>query len=60
MKIYGVLLKILAGTITHISPEIKKLVKEYYMGLKAQAEKTENPFDDLAVYVLGVVLGLED
>ncbi len=41
-----------------ISPELRDLILKFAKELEAKAKKTPNPFDDVAVEVLKVILGI--
>lgn len=52
------LLTLLLSVISLISPEFRKLLVEYVDKLEKHAKETPSPFDDIAVRVLKVALGL--
>ncbi len=41
-----------------ISPALRKLIVKYAQELKVFALSTDNPVDDIAVYLLFLILGL--
>ncbi len=55
-----ILYKILAAILKAISPQIRAIVVEFIKRLEVEAPKTPNPWDDLLVLVLKVLLATED
>jgi hypothetical protein len=41
-----------------ISPALREMIEKYSQELKVYALSTDNPIDDIAVYLLFLVLGL--
>ncbi len=41
-----------------ISPALREMIVKYAQELKVYAQSTENPVDDIAVYLLFLLLGL--
>ncbi|MBA7575482.1 hypothetical protein ES708_17312 [subsurface metagenome] len=41
-----------------ISPALREMIVKYAQELKVYALSTENPIDDIAVYLLFLILGL--
>ncbi|GAI66554.1 unnamed protein product [marine sediment metagenome] len=41
-----------------ISPALRELIVKYAQELKAYAQSTDNPIDDIAVWLLFLVIGL--
>jgi len=48
--------KLLASIITMISPEIKEYLKKIILELEEKAKATANPFDDLLVELVKMIL----
>lgn len=55
-----ILFKILAAVLKAISPQIRALIVAFVKNLEVEAPKTPNPWDDLLVLVLKVLLAAED
>jgi len=52
--------KILAAVLKAISPQIRNLIVVFLKNLEVEAPKTPNPWDDLLLLVLKVLLAAED
>ena len=55
-----ILFKIFAAVLKAISPQIRALVVAFIKNLEIEAPKTPNPWDDLLVLILKVLLATED
>jgi len=55
-----ILFKILAAVLKAISPQVRALIVVFIENLEVEAPKTPNPWDDLLVLVLKVLLAVED
>jgi len=55
-----ILFKILAAVLKAISPQVRAVLVEFIKRLEVEAPKTPNPWDDLLVLVLKVLLAVED
>jgi len=51
--------KLISLIVTVISPELKKGLTDLVVKLDADAKKTSNPWDDMFVGVLKMLLGIE-
>lgn len=54
-----VISKIVERVLKQISPQMRQVVIEAVDRLEAAAESTKNPWDDLAVIILKVALGMD-
>jgi len=52
------LLELSTSIMALISPKFREILSEYVLQLEKRAKETDNPFDDIAVYVVKVILGL--
>lgn len=43
-----------------ISPQLRQMLKEFILELEKKARKTDNPWDDFAVDVAKVLLGIDE
>ena len=52
----NIISKLIQAVLTSISPDIKDALKETILKLETKAKSTKNPFDDLLVELLKLVL----
>lgn len=45
--------------LTAISPNLRKLIVEFVLGLEAKAKETDNPLDDILVGILISLLNIK-
>lgn len=55
----GVFVNILKLIFSQISPQIRKIILDFLLNLKSAASKTENDWDDIAVYFLFFIFGFD-
>lgn len=46
--------------LTAISPELRKLIVQFILSLRASAKKTSNPLDDIIVEILIKIFGIKE
>lgn len=51
--------KIIEKVVKKLSPEFKQTINQFVLELEIKAEATDNPWDDIAVMILKVALGIE-
>ena len=51
--------RIIETILNRISPELRREINEFVLKLEVAAEATDNPWDDLAVMVLKIALGID-
>ncbi len=57
--VINLVITILKGLINTITPEIRKEIEVFVLGLYEKAHKTPNPADDILVGMLFAILGLK-
>ena len=57
--VWGVIAAVLGVLFDKLSPEIKKLLKDFLQGLYKKAVATPNPVDDTLVKFLASLLGVD-
>lgn len=56
----GFVFKLIQVVLNNVSGDLRKAVKEGIQKLEVVAKKTPNPFDDFAVSILKVIVGIDD
>jgi len=54
------LLRIMVLVVGSASPDLRKMIKEWVTELEIKAKDTPNPFDDVLVGLIKVVLNIKD
>ena len=58
--ILSLIIKILPIIISNISPALRETVKQIVLELEKKAKTTQNPFDDMLVELLKVILNIDN
>lgn len=53
------ILRLITLIVGSASPELRKLIKDWVIELEARAKETPNPFDDVLVGLIKIVLNVD-
>ena len=54
------ILRLITLIVGSASPELRQLIKEWVLELEKRAKETPNPFDDVLVGLIKIVLNIKD
>jgi len=54
------ILRLITLVVNSASPELRKIIKEWVLELEKRAKETPNPFDDVLVGLIKIVLNIKN